>query len=309
MRTCTDTDRAPFLVAGATGRQGGSGLGVLKGLIDKGLPVRALVRGLDKRAENLRDLGAEVVVGDYMDYASLLAALKDVKSAFFCYPVAPGIAEAAGMFAAAGRVQGLERVVDLSLGSTSPTAASPQVRAQWVAEQIFEWAGFAGVHLRIAGFFMENVALIDGYSIRNMGLMANAFGEVPLSWISGADVGAMAAALIADPSLTSDRIVTSGGVERLNYGQVAATVSKVLGRPIPYHELTPAAWRDALISASATVGEPNVRGADHLVAQAIAIRSRKETPVTDLVRKFTGRAPTSFARFIENRRAEFAPAS
>jgi uncharacterized protein YbjT (DUF2867 family) len=36
---------------------------------------------------------------------------------------------------------------------------SPQGRAQWVAEQIFEWAGFRGVHLRIAAFFMENVPL------------------------------------------------------------------------------------------------------------------------------------------------------
>jgi hypothetical protein len=30
-----------------------------------------------------------------------------------------------------------------------------------VAEQFFEWAGFIGVHLRIAAFFMENVLLIE----------------------------------------------------------------------------------------------------------------------------------------------------
>ena len=41
----------------------------------------------------------------------------------------------------------------------APTAPSPQGRAQWVAEQIFEWADFAGVHLRIGAFFMENVLL------------------------------------------------------------------------------------------------------------------------------------------------------
>jgi NAD(P)H dehydrogenase (quinone) len=302
-----DSDKTPILVTGATGRQGGSGRAVLKGLLERGLPVRALVRIIDERAEALRSLGAEVVLGDFMDYASLLAALRGVKSAYFCYPVTAGIAEAAGLFATAGRAQSLERIVDLSLGSTRPDAASPQVRAQWVAEKIFEWAGFGGVHLRIAAFFMENVTLIDGYTIREKGIIANAFGDVSLSWISGADVGAMAASLLANPDLTSERVLVSGGVEQLSYREIAATVSTVVGRPVPYQELTPEAWRIALIAASATAGEPNIRGADHLVAQAIAIRSAPRLPVPDQVRRLTGRPAISLADFVESRRAELTP--
>jgi NAD(P)H dehydrogenase (quinone) len=102
-------------------------------------------------------LAPKIVVGDSANYASLLAALENVESAYFCYPVGAGIAEAAGLFATARRVQGLKRIVDLSLAATRPDSPSPQGRAQWVAEQIFEWAGFAGVHLRIAAFFMESL--------------------------------------------------------------------------------------------------------------------------------------------------------
>src|SRR5271167_4783146 len=167
----------PILVTGATGNQGGTGRSVAKLLLERGLPVRALVRTLDERAEALRELGLEIAVGDFGNYRSLVAALDGVESAYFCYPVAGGVAEAAGFFAGAGREQGLRRIVDLSLATTQVDSPSPQGRAQWVAEQIFEWAGFDGVHLRIAAFFMENVTLIDGPGIRAHGRMANSFGD------------------------------------------------------------------------------------------------------------------------------------
>jgi len=73
-----------------------------------------------------------------------------------------------------------------------------------VAEQIFEWAGFSGVHLRIAAFFMENVPLLDGSNIRRSGRIANSFGDKALSWISGKDVGAMAAELLINDAHAGD---------------------------------------------------------------------------------------------------------
>lgn len=297
----------PILVTGATGRQGGSGRAVVEALIERGLEVRAMVRRLDDRAEALSALGAQVVVGDFSDRASLVAALDGVVSAYFCYPVAAGITEAAGLFAAAGRATGLERIVDLSLGSAGPDAPSPQVRAQWIAEQIFEWAGFGGVHLRIAAFFMENVALIDGRSVREAGRIANAFGDTPLSFIAGRDVGAMAAGLLADPRLGQDRTIMAGGSESLTYGQIAGVLSEAFGRTVRYEVLSPEAWRAELVAAAQRRGEPNERGADHLVAQARAIKARGGLPVTDHVSRLAGRAPLTFSRFARLRSADFAP--
>jgi uncharacterized protein YbjT (DUF2867 family) len=222
------------------------------------------VRSLDERTERLQEFGAEVVVSDFADYSSLMAALESVKAAYFCHPVSTGIAEAAGLFAAAVRAQGLERIVDLSLGNASPDGASPQVRAQWVAEKIFDWAAFDGVHLRIAAFFMENVFLIDERDIREDGRIANAFGDTVVEWIAGADVGAMAAELFANPELVTDRVVTARATQRLTYAEIAAILTDVLGRQIRYEELTPQAWRDTLIAELTADGEPNVRGADQL---------------------------------------------
>src|SRR5580698_5905475 len=103
MAAQTQSDiRKPILVTGATGRQGGTGFAAATYLLKRGRSVRALVRSIDERVVALRDLGIEIVVGDYGNYRSLVSALDGVEAAYFCYPVSSGITEAAGFFAAAG---------------------------------------------------------------------------------------------------------------------------------------------------------------------------------------------------------------
>jgi nucleoside-diphosphate-sugar epimerase len=55
-------DDAPILVTGAAGRVGGVGCLFVEALQRRGLPVRAMVRREDERAEALRATGAEVIV-------------------------------------------------------------------------------------------------------------------------------------------------------------------------------------------------------------------------------------------------------
>jgi NAD(P)-dependent dehydrogenase (short-subunit alcohol dehydrogenase family) len=77
---------SPILVTGATGRHGGTGRAVARSLISKGFRVRALVRQRDRRAEAVAAEGAEVVVGDYANYGSLLDALDGVRSGYSAIP-------------------------------------------------------------------------------------------------------------------------------------------------------------------------------------------------------------------------------
>jgi uncharacterized protein YbjT (DUF2867 family) len=68
------------LVFGATGTQGGA---VARALLDRAVPVRALVRDpRSERARSLVDLGAELVVGDLGDEWSLAKAFSTVAVAY-----------------------------------------------------------------------------------------------------------------------------------------------------------------------------------------------------------------------------------
>ena len=54
----------PILVTGAAGRVGAVGRSVTELLLKQGKAVRAMVRREDERAQALRDMGAEIVVGE-----------------------------------------------------------------------------------------------------------------------------------------------------------------------------------------------------------------------------------------------------
>src|SRR4030095_6053349 len=73
----------PILVTGAAGRVGAVGRTVTELLLKKGKAVRALVRGEDARAQGLRDLGLEVLVGERLDLDSMHRAIAGCETMYF----------------------------------------------------------------------------------------------------------------------------------------------------------------------------------------------------------------------------------
>ena len=71
-------DKGSILVTGAAGQLGAVGRTVTGLLLDRGLPVRAMVRREDDRAAALRAAGADVVVGDL--HSSGLSAVSAVET-------------------------------------------------------------------------------------------------------------------------------------------------------------------------------------------------------------------------------------
>src|SRR6476620_1914325 len=83
----------PILVTGAAGQLGGVGRAVVGLLLERGLPVRALVRREDDRADALRAAGAEVVVGDLLEPADVDRAVSGTGGVYFGMSVSPGYLE------------------------------------------------------------------------------------------------------------------------------------------------------------------------------------------------------------------------
>lgn len=61
------TNETKILVTSAAGQVGSVGRSIVGILLEQGFSVRAFVRTDDARAESLRDMGAEVFVGDLLD--------------------------------------------------------------------------------------------------------------------------------------------------------------------------------------------------------------------------------------------------
>jgi NAD(P)H dehydrogenase (quinone) len=140
----TDTNDL-ILITGATGNTGAHTVRLLR---ERGLPVRALVHTLDDRAVELRELGAEVVQGDLLDFPAVSAATAGVTAAYFNYPFAPGLVEATANFAQVASDAGVHAVVNMSQISARRDAKSDAARAHWIAERLLDRSGFATTHLR-----------------------------------------------------------------------------------------------------------------------------------------------------------------
>src|SRR5215471_15906629 len=85
---------APILVTGAGGRVGGVGHTVVELLRGRGFPVRAQVHHDDDRADSLRAVGAEIVVGDLTRAEDVLRALEGVRRLYFGLGVSAAYLEA-----------------------------------------------------------------------------------------------------------------------------------------------------------------------------------------------------------------------
>jgi uncharacterized protein YbjT (DUF2867 family) len=306
------SETPPILVIGATGRHAGTGATVVNRLLNRGRPVRALVRTDDDRASELRRRGAATVVGDLHDRASLVAAVDGVSAIYFTYPIAVGVIPAAANLASVLRdVGSTAHLVVMSMAVSSLDSPSRLGQAQAVAEEVFIWAGLSPTVLRFASLFHENVLLLHGTTIRAKGLIANSFGEGSALWISGDDAAELAVAHLLAPPLTSAQISYPPPAEAITHAEVARIISAETGGPVRYEHISAASWRRELeVTAEADPTSPVNRAMAQHISTIGAVLSKRTEPLVapdpHALTVMLNRPPIPFADFVRQNLARFA---
>src|SRR5437870_12529142 len=104
----------PILVTGAAGRVGGVGRTVTELLLQQRKAVRAMLRKEDERAQALRDMGAEVVVGDLLDLDSMHRVIAGCERMYFGMSVSDDYLVATVNVAAVAQDYGVKPVLGRS---------------------------------------------------------------------------------------------------------------------------------------------------------------------------------------------------
>ena len=99
-------DDGSILVTGAAGQVGSVGRTVTGLLLDRGFPVRAMVRREDDRAASLRAAGAQVVVGDLLEPAHVYRVVSGCRRVCFGMSTSAAYLEATVIMAAVARELG-----------------------------------------------------------------------------------------------------------------------------------------------------------------------------------------------------------
>jgi uncharacterized protein YbjT (DUF2867 family) len=241
------TSTTPILVTGAAGgRQGSTGNRIVQLLVQRGLPVRALVHRLDERSERLRELGVEVLQGDLLDPDLARKALQNIRRAYFTFPVDNGLLEATTIFAMAAQQAGAELVVNMSQGRGTGVAPSFRNLQHRLGDQIFDWAQIGAVHLNAPPFF-ENVRALIAKTVSDQNTIFLPWGDgdavIPL--VGAEDCARVAAALLMARDLPDQKHYDLVS-ETPTVNEIALILSAVLKRPIRYVNIPDEQWKDAV---------------------------------------------------------------
>jgi uncharacterized protein YbjT (DUF2867 family) len=304
----------PILVTGAAGgQQGSTGRVIATLLLEQDIPVRAFVHRLDHRCDELLRKGAEIIEGDLHSPASVQAAMKDVKRAYFTYPVADGLLEATTIFATSARDAELELVVNNSQFQGTPDdplfrdlQPAPSFRnlQHRLADRIFDWAQIGAVHLQAPPYY-ENVRalVIRSVTEQNAAFLPWGDGDAVIPLTGAEDVARVAATLLAASNAPSEKVYPLVG-ETLTARQIVEILGKAIERPIRYVPITDEQWADAVKERI------NPHALDHLTHLWQYFRNSKERrQTTNTIREVTGQHPQSLEEFFRENVKSFGVAA
>lgn len=281
-----------------TTANGDTGRPMVDHLLKDGFDVRAMVRTDDERAQRLRAQGAEVVLGDQLDFRDVRAALDGVQRAYFNYPLAEGLVEAAVMFAQAAREQDLDLVVNMSQIQSRPRARSKATQNHWLSEQVFDWSGVPTTHLRVT-FFMQWLLYIRG-PIRYGRYVLPFDKDSRFAPIAGSDIALTAARIFRSPEEHRGRIHTLTGPVEYSHEELAAEVSRVLGRSLPFEQVTVTTFLDIIGQGG------NSAMLRHFEAVALDQQEGLLAGVGDAAPSISGQPLTTVEDFVNEHRTLFA---
>ena len=231
-----------ILVTGATGNVSG---GLIPELIAKEASVRALVRDATK-AQGLRDQGVEVIIGDFDKPETLDAAFSGVDKVFLLTPPNSNQVTQASNGIAAAKRAGVPYIVRMSAGAleTAPDSPARVTRQHAETDAELKASGLPYTILR-PHFFMQNTMMAAG-TVASDGAVYMPMKDGKLGMIDVRDIVDVAAKVLTEDGHQGKTYGLTGPAS-ISFHDVAAGLSKALGKEVKYVDVPPEAGREAMV--------------------------------------------------------------
>src|SRR3984957_531639 len=290
-----------YLITGAGGGTGGVSRQVIELLRARGHRVRALVHHDDSRTDPLRELGAEVVVGDLTEPADVVDAMAGVHRMFFSMGVSPDYLKATAIICDAAREYGrLEVVANMSQMTVSQmtlvsVGESHQHRLHYLAEHVMNWSGVPVVHIRPT-VFLDNplFTMLARRSVQDRGVLPLPFGTGRTSPIPAVDVARVVVALLHDPADRVGNVYELTGPEVLDMNGLAEHYARALGRPVTAQDTPHDEWTRQYLR---TTGLPD-HVQQHISTMARLHHEDRYNRASDNVETLTGEPAQTVEQYI-----------
>lgn len=273
-----------ILVTGATGNVGSQ---VVQQLIAAGITPRIAVRV--KKADVLKQAGAEPVEMDLDKPKTVQAAFEGVDKVFLVSPFVPNMVELAATLVEAAKKANLKQIVSLS------ALAQPGITlSKWHGdvEKMIADSGISFTILRPNGF-MQNFVNSMADTIKTQNAFYAPVGEGKVSLVDIRDIAAVAVVALTNSGHEGTYIIT--GPEALSNERIAEIFSQALGRTINYVDTPEDVARQGMQSA----GMPDLI-VNTLLELYASYKVGQASTVSPAVEQVTGKKPISFEQFVKD---------
>ncbi len=224
-----------FVISGVTGNTGSV---VAQALLDKGQPVRVIVRS-EAKGEAWKAQGAEVAVADLLDVDAITKALEGANGAYFLLPpdlaneafIDDSIRRADAIVEAAVAARLPHAVVLSSVGAQHEDRVGPISTIAYLENRLVQ----ASIPLTAVrpGYFLENIqdvmpaVLHDGvYPSMILPL------DLKIDMVATQDIGATIAEALLDATPRAHRVIELKGAAQYSAEDIATELSRLLNREI-----------------------------------------------------------------------------
>jgi NAD(P)H dehydrogenase (quinone) len=277
----------PVAITGATGRLGGR---VARRLAELGVAQRLIVRDAARAPALAR---AEVSVASYGDREPLARALDGVETLLF---VSGGesrtrLAQHFTLIDTAV-ASGVRHVVYTSFFGAAPDATFTLVRDHWATEQRLREAGLSYTFLR-DNLYLDFFPLMMG----DDGVIRGPAGRGRVAAVAQDDIADVAVAVLREPGAHAGARYELTGPAALTLDEVAATLTRHLGREVRYEE-------ESLEEAYRSRAKYGVEKwqLDAWISTYTAIAAGELARVTGDVERVAGHAPIGLEEVLERGR-------
>jgi len=288
--------RPKILVTGATGQVGNKTIAFLSE--HKHVEIVAAVR-TPKKAEPFTAGGIATVILDLDDESTHLPALDGIDRLFVVTGYTVDMLRQSKALLDNAKKAGVQHVVHLGACGRDDTTV-----AHWawhiLVERYIEWSGFSFTHLR-PETFMQNVLSYGGKKAIKDGVIHAYVDNARLSWVDVNDVAQVAALALSHSELHDGKTYRLG-YDAKSFGDLAALMTSIVGKPFRYEPLSPEVFLDDMVKAGAEMAYMGCVY-DHWKRYAAGtIPGADDT--FDNFPGITGRQPIKWADFIERHTAE-----
>jgi uncharacterized protein YbjT (DUF2867 family) len=282
-----------------TGASGSVGKAVLHEASRKESKIRAMFRSKEEAAK--APSGCETVLADYADKQSLRNALEGATSVFVvCSPI-PQLVELESNVLDVCKESGVEHVVlNSALGAGDCQKSIPSWHRK--VEDKLKTTGMSYTILRPNGF-LQNIVAFNAPSIRDQGAFYAAMGDAKVSYLDIGDIAVVAVKALKG-GRHSAKTYELLGTEAISNQELAARISRVVGRTVNYVDIPESAQREAMLG----LGMPEWQVTALLDLQQY-YKQGGCAKTDDLLRSLIERDPVTLDQYLTANAQEFRQAA